>query len=577
MPALKKLIAPGSGFPPARILLDSQEATGKTTPVDVKQVKDKNGNILWGRYEITTASNIKEFEENYCDYFKLTFVNPSYGNKEGEYITAAYNIFSYRYFPVGYSVIGYHGEQLSCEYELKYPYYRRIFSNSGSHSYVTDFESGRSGRDVSDPYSSAITGDTTLSIQNNLGLPIVANKKYGYLNYTPTTSKTTANGGTMTTQVFKNGSQVSSGSYVYYGDDLTLKVTHQYPIAGKLPQSGVSYPLKLDGLTTNLNGSVNTTNTHIYLKTPYSSISLPTYFTRYDYPLRIDSVSWPSKSVSTTLGTKTGYEFKANLIRHALADPNKDIPIAICCNTPEFSIPGFKVVKATYNSGTTNYEASTTFREVLFASMNANNGALNPFKDDTNRVYLEDSTSVTRSASVSQILGNSTTITQLAKPSLCNIYYIYNEKFYRINCLANTVAASQVVIEPIITTDYYPRAEYNTDADDYIYLHGPIITISMLTGACFKGTIDLQWEWEINDSEGSYLGLANGSSNNISFSNLARGVSIDIETLTQNLGASLNRDCSASLYIGYVIHIGDESYYGDLAFEDIQLEETYDG
>jgi hypothetical protein len=46
MPALKKLIAPGSGFPPARILLDSYEATGKTTPVDVKQVKDKNGNIL---------------------------------------------------------------------------------------------------------------------------------------------------------------------------------------------------------------------------------------------------------------------------------------------------------------------------------------------------------------------------------------------------------------------------------------------------------------------------------------------------------------------------------------------------
>jgi hypothetical protein len=73
------------------------------------------------------------------------------------------------------------------------------------------------------------------------------------------------------------------------------------------------------------------------------------------------------------------------------------------------------------------------------------------------------------------------------------------------------------------------------------------------------------------------LGLANGSSNNISFSNLADGVSIDIETLTKDLGTGLTRDCSASLYIGYVIHIGDESYYGDLAFEDIQLEETYDG
>ena len=46
MPALKKLIAPGQNFPPDRILLDSQEATGKATPVDVKQVKDKDGNIL---------------------------------------------------------------------------------------------------------------------------------------------------------------------------------------------------------------------------------------------------------------------------------------------------------------------------------------------------------------------------------------------------------------------------------------------------------------------------------------------------------------------------------------------------
>jgi hypothetical protein len=46
MPALKKLIAPGTNLPPARIRIDSLETTGKTTPVDVKEVKDKDGNIL---------------------------------------------------------------------------------------------------------------------------------------------------------------------------------------------------------------------------------------------------------------------------------------------------------------------------------------------------------------------------------------------------------------------------------------------------------------------------------------------------------------------------------------------------
>ena len=46
MPALKKLIAPGQNLPPARILIDSSDANGKTTPVDVKEVKDKNGNLL---------------------------------------------------------------------------------------------------------------------------------------------------------------------------------------------------------------------------------------------------------------------------------------------------------------------------------------------------------------------------------------------------------------------------------------------------------------------------------------------------------------------------------------------------
>ena len=297
MPALKKLIAPGQSLPPARILVDSSDANGKTTPVDVKEVKDKNGNLLWGRYDVNT-----EQLDMYCETYNATFTtkyfNGSYSNSNYSAVGVPENR-TLNITNVGDSNICYYGETL--KYILNVPAY-----------YYLGTEGGRWVRTVD--YSTTITSDLTLyppsftdviysklisvtaSYQGSQGEAATLFRAQSPLKKAPT-GKFTPN---------------STNSNVYYKDILGAQWNHN--LSDVLPVAGKEYHFILENKGVNL---LPYTATYITYANQSTSINIPVTTPIYFYSAPV----WTATAVNNTESSsnKIGYELKATLGLNPLA------------------------------------------------------------------------------------------------------------------------------------------------------------------------------------------------------------------------------------------------------------------
>jgi hypothetical protein len=154
-------------------------------------------------------------------------------------------------------------------------------------------------------------------------------------------------------------------------------------------------------------------------------------------------------------------------------------------STPSFSLSGgvlgTSVDTSQITLGLKSYSAFVSFEDLLPQTTNTTTTKLgNPFYSTYNQKSLIPST-----LTLSRPAKTGSTTNSLKADT---IYYLYNNKFYRI-ALANSLV-TQTTIEPTITIVNNPRVEFESDNNSVVYAHAPKISLTLPVGCEFSGTLE---------------------------------------------------------------------------------------
>lgn len=416
MAEIKKLIIDGDTLPPAQITVDG---------TSVKQVVNSDNDVLWGRYTITNTVNTALFFANYCKGFNLKFVDSA---TTGDIVSGTE---ANRNYTLNASNIGYHGENLYCTYNLKFPYYYEVDTTN---KWVTNYSS---------TLTSGITGDLNIKPYTddpNQVWPILkCSVKSGNLSI-KSISGLSFSGAKRVSSPYGNAStgNISNGNKVYYGDTISASWTHNS--IGKLPVSGRQYNFELKGDGVDTSGDIvqddtNFKNQYLFLSNQAVTLSPG----EFNYPLYFYSTpTWITNS------TGGAYFTGGIIIHHALIRGEK-IPLWLCSSTETFNISGAGITTSNLTSqNTIDYRRYATYDTSvpLYSGdvISRSNG--NPFKNKNGYSLV----STTFSASHSSTSGTKV----ITKPSHCYIAYIYDNKIYKMDFLTNSVGF--VTFTPSLST-----------------------------------------------------------------------------------------------------------------------------